>query len=327
MKSEIPMFIKISALLVPSALFIFSLPVFAQNLDGIEDIFLDGRGSGFREVDTQVTWLDVPNFKGQSYEQIEDSLVGTGFRIAVKSEVQRLVDLVGGYHIAFGLPSPLSYYGGYVRGYYDDSKTGSNPDKVGDGNAFYFPVGQVPGFTLTDDEFDKSFSASTFGAWVVQQTAVSCSLDPGRIDFDCDGVTDKVVWREDTGTWYVKFSSTGELMVIQWGLPGDVPVIGDYDGDGIPDFAVWRPSNGVWYIKQSKNQYSAVKSIALQFGLTGDRPLRNDFDGDGRMDVGVWRPSNGNYYYVRSTDAQIIVEQWGLPGDIPMNAVFSTTSK
>ena len=43
-------------------------------------------------------------------------------------------------------------------------------------------------------------------------------------DFDADGETDLAVWRPVEGNWYIVFSSTGTWTVIQWGLPGDMPL-------------------------------------------------------------------------------------------------------
>lgn len=36
---------------------------------------------------------------------------------------------------------------------------------------------------------------------------------------------------------------------VQWGQPGDVPVVADYSGDGVPDYAVYRPGTAEWFIR------------------------------------------------------------------------------
>lgn len=124
-----------------------------------------------------------------------------------------------------------------------------------------------------------------------------------RSDFDGDGKSDLVVWRPDTGYWYILFSGAEFDFSMhhgyQLGLPGDVPVVGDYDGDGIADLAVWRPADGTWYFRMSSSGYSVITSI--QWGLAGDEPLSGDFDGDGRTDLAVYRPSAGIYFVLLSS--------------------------
>ena len=168
---------------------------------------------------------------------------------------------------------------------------------------FLFPFSQSPA---------RSALTSIDGSPFCPGTAAS------GMDLNCDGIDEKVVWRPETGFWFISLSQSAGFVYQQWGLPNDVPFFGDYDGDRIPDLAVWRPSNGTWYVKRTGTNFST--SIVQQFGLPGDRPIRGDFDGDGKLDFAVWRPSNGNFYYLRSSDGLVMVEQWGLPGDIPLTA-------
>jgi subtilisin family serine protease len=78
-------------------------------------------------------------------------------------------------------------------------------------------------------------------------------------DFDGDGKSDLIVWRPTTAVWYILRSSSSfdpkSSESYQWGLSGDIPILGDYDGDKKVDLAVWRPSNGTWYIKTSATNY------------------------------------------------------------------------
>jgi uncharacterized repeat protein (TIGR03803 family) len=147
-------------------------------------------------------------------------------------------------------------------------------------------------------------------------------------DFDGDGKSDLVVYRPDTGTWFVRYSSSGysyaAAKTYQWGLPGDLPLAADFDGDGKTDLVVWRPDTGTWFVRYSSNGYSYATATTYQWGLPGDVPLAADFDGDGRTDLVVYRPDEGKWFVRYSSTgysyATARVFYWGLPGDIPQVA-------
>ena len=142
-------------------------------------------------------------------------------------------------------------------------------------------------------------------------------------DYTGLGKSNYGLWRPSQGTWYVDSVIQPE-QIVQWGLPGDIPVPGDYDGDGITDYAVWRPSNATWYVILS----STGQGIVTQWGLPGDFPIAaGDYDGDGKTDYAVWRPSEGTWYVKLSSTGAELVEQFGLPGDVPLTGNFDGGGK
>jgi hypothetical protein len=64
---------------------------------------------------------------------------------------------------------------------------------------------------------------------------------------------------------------------------------------------------------------TGVANLNFDEGRLGDRHLVADFDRDGKPDYVVWRPVSGTWYVIPSSHPSApIVQQWGLPGDIPV---------
>lgn len=91
------------------------------------------------------------------------------------------------------------------------------------------------------------------------------------IDYDGDGKQDLLVNRTIAGQrfFFIKRSSDGQVVQLQWGLSTDAGLFGDYDGDGKTDLVARRASGGgyVWYILRSSD--STVQYAF--FGVTGDQ--------------------------------------------------------
>lgn len=141
-------------------------------------------------------------------------------------------------------------------------------------------------------------------------------------DYDGDGGTDIAVWRPSSGMWYIRQSSTDQIIYAQWGMTThhptgglpDVPVPADYDGDGKTDIAVWRPDTGFWYVLNSSNGYDQRNADIFQWGRLGDIPVQADYDGDGRADHAIFRSWENRWYIFESKAKRWNVQKFGAAG-------------
>jgi hypothetical protein len=101
------------------------------------------------------------------------------------------------------------------------------------------------------------------------------------------------VFRPINGILFLKNShSSGFADVgLNYGIPGDYPVVGDWDGDGDATIGVYR--NGSFYLRNSNTVGFA--DVVFAFGQHGDQPVAGDWDGDGDDTIGIYRPSNGQF--------------------------------
>lgn len=129
------------------------------------------------------------------------------------------------------------------------------------------------------------------------------------------------VYRPGSRIFYLRdFNTAGApSMSLNFGLAGDIPLVGDWNGDKVSTIGVWRPSSRVFYFKNA-NSNAAPIAISVNYGLNTDIPVVGDWDGNGTDTIGVWRPSS-RQFLLRNSNTPGAPERiitFGLTGDIPL---------
>ncbi len=108
-----------------------------------------------------------------------------------------------------------------------------------------------------------------------------------------------------------------------FGVPGDIPFLGDWDGDGVDTPGLYRPSDGFAYIINRRETGSA--DLSWFMGIPGDIPIAGDWDGDGDDTFSVYRPSEGKVYINNLAATSFAQEEYffGVPQDKPFTIDFN----
>ncbi len=123
------------------------------------------------------------------------------------------------------------------------------------------------------------------------------------------------------GEWHLRFPG-GMVKSFFFGVPGDVPLMGDWDCDGTDTVAMFRPSNGFIYLRNSNT--FGVADRDFFFGIGGDVPLAGDWNGDGCDTFSIYRQSEGKVYISNQlgTRAAEYSFHFGISGDLPFAGDF-----
>jgi hypothetical protein len=124
------------------------------------------------------------------------------------------------------------------------------------------------------------------------------------------------VFRPGNGLLYLKnTSATGFAdAALNYGLPGDYPVVGDWDGNGTVTIGVYR--DGSFYLRNSNT--IGFAEVVFPFGQPGDQPIAGDWNGDGIDTIGVYRPSIGQFLLrnINTEGSPTMSFYLGNPGDV-----------
>ncbi len=116
------------------------------------------------------------------------------------------------------------------------------------------------------------------------------------------------------GEWSVA-DETGAVATFFFGIPGDLPLVGDWNCDGVDTVGMFRPSNGFVYLRNTNGPGPA--DVTFWFGRGGDVPFVGDWNGNGCDTVGIYR--DGRVFLRNSLDTGFadLSFFYGLPTDTP----------
>lgn len=129
------------------------------------------------------------------------------------------------------------------------------------------------------------------------------------------------VFNSDRGRWTMH-QPDGSVDSFYFGIPGDVPLLGDWDCDGVDTVGMYRPGNGFVYLRETND--FGVADREFFYGMRGDVPVAGDWDGNGCDTLAIFRPSEGvlyvsNHLGTRPADFSFT---YGRDGDLPFAGDF-----
>jgi hypothetical protein len=201
-----------------------------------------------------------------------------------------------------------------------------------------FGLSGLPGSTLPDVAVVGDF----FGTGATQNGVFRCPAIglPGLCQWYIDA--------NNNGRWDGLF---GGDALWNFGLPGDIPIVGDWTGSGTAKIGIMRcPASGVctWYLDiGNRHTYDPATVGTYLFGLPGDTPVVSNWSGIAQVapvdNIGVFRcPASGVCTWIvdslgitgvstvvpvgafSPSDAQYF---FGLTGDTPVIGNWSGTGQ
>src|SRR5579863_1653083 len=134
------------------------------------------------------------------------------------------------------------------------------------------------------------------------------------------------------GYWYLDWNDNGkwdsgidDSSIPAFGLPGDIPVIGDWNHDGHLRIGVARIVNNLlwWFVQTGCANganicsYDPNYTATFQWGQPGDIPVVGDWDQSGHLRIGIFR--GGSWIANLATCQGDVVSCNGYPGSTPHN--------
>ncbi|MDX1744503.1 MAG: hypothetical protein R3324_01080, partial [Halobacteriales archaeon] len=171
---------------------------------------------------------------------------------------------------------------------------------------------ETPGLYRQSDGFVYLRNSNTQGIADIRFFFGNPGDVPMAGDFNGDGCDTVSIYRPSEAKFYIinelgsdeKGLGAADYSFF-YGVPGDVPFVGDWTGDGIDTPGLRRDSDGFVYLRNTNTQ--GVADVDYFYGNDGDVVFAGDWDGDGDDTLGLYRPSNG-VMYLRNTNSTGIAD-------------------
>ena len=136
-------------------------------------------------------------------------------------------------------------------------------------------------------------------------------------DTNSDGVSDPVVWRPQTGTWFIKTPSA--VNSFPFGQQGDIPLT-YRDTNHESNVGVIRRNNTrlIWFLKGlGFSNTAGISKNSFEFGIFGDNIILGPWEKSGITNPAVARLVNGVWeYYILLSTGSIKQVTFGGNGDL-----------
>lgn len=290
-----------------------------------DDIALISPGTPFYYLDTN---LDGLFETGYQHGLVGDQFLGGEPLVSLENGKDEMVVFRNGQWYLLS-SSPVALTGPLMFGLSGDRAVIGNFDSDSHDEAAVWR----PGLFIVDANSNLAYEASAdfIYNWTVSLAAEDRLL-AGNALSDGYGVTELWVFRNATRTWELytfdpnSGPSSSPITTIQFGLSGDLPLVGDLNGDGQVELMVFRPSNKVLYINYWESgaskrgygpdfdldetvDYSVAIGAAIYIGavsLNLDGGSAADVDHDGIRDCKDNCPNAANSSQVNSDN-----DGWG----------------
>ena len=188
-------------------------------------------------------------------------------------------------------PVPLLSISGNVgvAGAFLNFSTGTGHSDANGHYVIVVPAGWSGTVTPSKQGYQFSPPSRSYTNLFIDQSA----QDYTAIPIGTGGPDTTGVFRPSNGLLYLKNRNESGFadLALNYGIPGDYPVVGDWDGNGTATIGVYR--NGMFLLRNSNTVGFA--DLAFAFGQPGDQPIAGDWNGDGTDTIAVYRPSTGQF--------------------------------